>query len=119
MNVGSGFKLGQKKYETNTRNKRISLLTSLTPTNNPTLDEESRAEFVGLLNSSSGLTTSGQAQRNKNVQGEIAKALEGTDPKYKARLNMQKLYEIMTDRPGQKQTRGVDLLMSNSQKGIL
>jgi hypothetical protein len=99
------------------RQQALSLLAQIHADKN--LDEESRKYL--LQNFTSGPT----GTRVKDTQGKIdtitneyRSALEGTDPKFKARVATQKYYETMFDQPGSRQTRGADfsLLMSNATK---
>lgn len=82
------------------------------------LDEESRKYLLQQFMSAPASTRLKDTEgKLSSLMGEYRSALEGTDPKFKARVATQKYYETMFDQPGQKQTRGdFSLLMSNVTK---
>lgn len=82
------------------------------------LDEESRRYLLQqFLSAPTSTKVQDTTAKLNSLMGEYRSAVEGTDPKFKARIATQKYYETMFDQPGQKQTRGdFSLLMSNVTK---
>lgn len=88
-------------------------------TANEQIDTISKNEFLDIL-MGVGTVTSGNRGRVGYVANEFAKAMEGIDPKYRSRKNVEEYYKLVVDRPGNRQTRSgsMDLLASNAFAGM-
>lgn len=75
-----------------------------------TIDSQSKSEFLEMLLGGTKVA---------NVAAEFRKAVEGIDPKYRSRKNVEEYYKAMIDKPGAKQTRSPDLLLSNAFNGVI
>ena len=81
-----------------------------TITNDTTIDTTSKNEFLAMLTGGTKVAS---------VGAEYNKAVEGIDPKYRSRKNVEEYYKAMIDMPGKKQTRSPDLLLSNAFNGVV
>lgn len=101
------------EYANNLR-RRDELAVSVN--DNQTIDGESKKEFLDLLlDKNYDYTSKGVYEK---VSGEFQKAIEGIEPKFKARKATEEYYKAIIDKPGGKQTRSPDLLMSNAFTGV-
>jgi len=94
-------------------NKKMDLVKQIK--DNTTIDKRTQSELLAKLNPAMIDNSIGGIMQN--ISAEFQKAVEGTDPKYKARLATQQYYTALVNTPGKSQTRsGNDYtaLMSNA-----
>lgn len=99
--------IGKKGSNLAERAGRNSLLKTIEA--DQTIDTQSKGEFLDLLM---------KGTKTSVVGGEYQKAVEGIDPKYKSRKNVEEYYKAIVDKPGARQTRSPDMLLSNAFNGV-
>jgi hypothetical protein len=123
-----------KQAKRNASKKRASFYKSLASyrtkiADDETIDRQSKGEFLSMLDAYdpekalAGKTGVGEAAVSygnfiSGIDKEYQKAVEGIDPKYKSRKNVEEYYKAIVDKPGARQTRSPDMLLSNAFNGV-